>query len=124
MRIFCFFFAGLLFAQQPPAPQGMDCHNRTLVLFVPGPNRDKEKDLIAAHLNYMGQQMKAGKNIVAGPFESGEGAAVVFASDKWEEVETILRDDPLTREGVIKVSGHNVWTACQATGAHVSRAHP
>ena len=102
----------------------MECHARTLALFVPGPNWQKHDELTPAHLNYMGQQMKAGKIIAAGPFAGNQGAAVVFASDKWEDVQAILNDDPLTHEGVIKVSEHNTWTACQVFGAHLLPARP
>jgi len=124
MRILCFLFAGFLFAQQPPSPPGMECHPRTLALFAPGPNWDKHKDLTAAHLSYMGQQMRAGKIIAAGPFGGGEGAAAVFASDNWEDVQDILKDDPFTGAGVLRVSEHNTWSACQVIGAHLLPARP
>ena len=123
MRILCFLFAGLIFAQEPTTPPGMECRARTLVLFVPGPGRET-KDLTAAHFSYMGQQMRAGKIIAAGPLGGKEGAAIVFASDKWDEVQDILRDEPFTRAGVIKVSEHNTWTACQAVGAHLLPLRP
>jgi uncharacterized protein YciI len=124
MRILCFLFAGLLFAQESSNPPGMECHVRTLVLFVPGPNKDKHKDLMAAHVSYLRQQMGAEKVIAAGPFTSSEGAAIVFASDKWNEVEGILKDDPFTRAGVIRVAEHNTWNACQSVGAHLLPARP
>ena len=124
MRILCFLFTGILFGQQPPTPPGMECHARTLVLFAPGPNRDKEKELIADHLNYLRQQMRAGTIITAGPFGGSEGAAIVFASDKWDEVERILREEPFTQAGVIRMSEHNTWTACQALEAHLRPTRP
>lgn len=116
MRALCFLFGTLLFAQAPIRPPGMECHPRTLVLFSPGPNASRQKELAPAHLNYMSQQMRANKIIAAGPFESNDGAAIVFASSDWGEVQSLLNDEPYTRAGVIKIADHKTWTACQAIG--------
>lgn len=119
MRLVCFLFVAILFAQRAPAPPGMQCHQRTLVLFAPGPNIDKQKDLTAAHFDYMRQQMRTAKIIAAGPFGGNEGAAIVFGSSDWAEVQDILKNEPYTNGGVIKVAEHRTWTACELVGPRV-----
>jgi len=124
MRIICLLIASIVFAQAQDIPGGMQCHERTLVLFVPGPNKEKQKELAQSHMDYMSQQMRAGKVLAAGPFTGDEGAAAVFASGDWSEVQQILNNEPFTRAGVIKVADHKVWTACQTISAHLSPAAP
>lgn len=124
MRIFCFLLASIVLARAQNTPSDMHCHQRTLVLFVTGPNKDKQKDLVQLHMDYMKRQMRAGKIIAAGPLNGDEGAAAVFTSSDWPEVQGILNDEPFTKAGVIKVADHKVWNACQATGAHLSPIKP
>lgn len=124
MRTFCFLFASIFIAQAQDIPRSMQCHERTLVLFVPGPNKDKQKDLVRLHMDYMSEQMRAGKIIAAGPLNGDEGAAAVFASNDWAEVQNLLKDEPFTKGGVIKVADHKVWNACQASGAHLLPTAP
>jgi uncharacterized protein YciI len=109
----------LLCAQTPPSPPGMQCQPRTLVLFSPGPNVAKGKELAPAHFEYMRRQMHDNKIIAAGPFSSNDGAAIIFASSDWRDVQDILKDEPFTNAGVIQVSDHKTWQACQALGAHI-----
>jgi uncharacterized protein len=122
MRILCLLFASIVFAHAQVSPEGMQCHERTLVLFVFGPNKDKQKELAPPHMDYMSRQMREGKIIAAGPFAGNDGAAIVFASSDWTEVQDILKDEPFTSAGVIKVTDHKIWNACQAIGARLSPA--
>jgi uncharacterized protein YciI len=94
------------------------------VLFTVGPNIAKAKDLAPAHFEYMKRQMRANKIIAAGPFEPNDGAAIIFASSDWNEVQDLLKDEPLTSAGVIKVSDHKTWSACQVLGAHIVPTAP
>ena len=73
------------------------------------------------HAAYLLTQMKAGKIISAGamdiaPPASGKvpnGAAVIYTSTNWSEVEEIIKQDPYYRAGVATVTSHNVWGACE-----------
>lgn len=124
MRTVCFLIGTLLFAQAPANPPEMQCHQRTLVLFSPGPNAARSKELAPAHFSYVSQQMRANKIIAAGPFKDNDGAAIIFASSDWNEVRNLLKDEPFTSAGVIKISDHKMWTACQAIGARITPTAP
>ena len=124
MRAVCFLVGTFLFAQAPANPPGMQCHQRTLVLFSPGPNAARHKELAPAHFSYLSGQMRANKIIAAGPFEGNNGAAIIFASGDWNEVQNLLNSEPFTSAGVIKISDHKMWTACQAIGARLTPAAP
>ena len=114
MRMILFLTAGLLLAQGP-SPPGMRCPQRTLVMWERGPNWDKARDVAPKHLAYMLQLMKSGKVLSAGPTQGTQPAAVgVFAAGDWAGVESVLKDEPFTREGVLKVASHTVWSACEA----------
>ena len=117
MRMLLSLIATLTFAQQF-SPPGMACHERTLVLFAPGPNAAKSRDYVQDHFRYMREQMKAGKIIAAGPFNGETGAADVFTSSDWDEVKTIIHNEPFEQNGVIKVVQHFTWNACQDVNAH------
>jgi uncharacterized protein YciI len=115
MRIFPFLIAGLLLAQPPWPPPGMQCPQRTLVLFERGPNWEKAAQVAPQHLAYILRQMKSGKVLSGGPMEGDQpAAAMLFAAGDWGQVEAILKDEPFTHEGVLKVASHNVWNACEA----------
>jgi len=115
MRMVLFLIGGLLFAQQQWPPPGMQCPQRTLVLFERGPNWEKATQIAPQHLAYILQQMKSGKVLSGGPMEGGQpAAAMLFAVSDWSQVEAILNDEPFTHQGVLKVASHNVWNACEA----------
>jgi uncharacterized protein YciI len=73
------------------------------------------------HASYLLTQMKAGKIVSAGamdiaPPASGKvpnGAAVIYTSTNWSEVEEIIKQDPYSRAGLATVASHNVWNACE-----------
>jgi uncharacterized protein YciI len=101
-------------AQSPPPPEGLRCPERTLVLFdFQQENAAKAKQFHDEHLAYMVSLMKAGKVLSAGPTVDGR-AVMIFAMTDWAEVEAILKKEPFTREGVMKMTSHTVWTACEA----------
>jgi uncharacterized protein YciI len=102
----------------------MQCDSRTLVLFSPGPNAIRQKELAPAHLAYMSRQMRANKVIAAGPFIAGDGAAIIFASSDWNQVQLLLKDEPFTSAGVLQVSDHKTWMPCQLLGAHITPTAP
>jgi uncharacterized protein YciI len=106
---------GLLFAQQNWPPPGMQCPQRTLVVFERGPNWEKAGQVAPQHLAYMLRQMKSGKVLSSGPMEGAQpSAAMVLASSDWSQAQAILNDEPFTHSGVLKIASHNVWNACEA----------
>ena len=102
---------GVLCAQQS-VPPGMQCPQRTLVTWELGPHYADREQFASQHFAYMARQMKAGALIMAGPLADGQRAVGLFSAKDWPEVEAILKDEPFTRAGVLKVADHAVWTAC------------
>ena len=115
MRILLFFLAAVALAQNPWPPPGMSCPQRTLVTFEQGSNPEKAQQLFQQHVSYLRAQMKAGKVVSAGPMEGGGSAVIIFASKDWEEIQSILNNEPFTQAGVMKVARHDVWNACEIT---------
>lgn len=114
MRKLLLFVAIVAFAQGPWPPRGMQCPQRTLVLFEFA-NTAKSADFSQEHFAYMLELMKSGKVISAGPMADGKSAAILFAAKDWAEVEEMIKKEPFNREGVLKVTNHSVWTACEAS---------
>ena len=113
MRMLMLLLGTLVLAQEAWPPPGMNCPQRTLVIFEQGPSASRGGELRKEHLGYLLQLMKTGKVVSAGPMQDGRSAAILFATASWDEVEQILKDEPYTREGVLKVSQHSVWVACE-----------
>jgi uncharacterized protein YciI len=114
MRKLLFLAGGLLLAQSQWPPAGMRCPQRTLVIFERGPNWEKAQEVFPQHISYILRQMKSGKILSSGPMADRQTAAAVFSVAEWDDVERILKDEPFTREGVLKIARHDVWNACEA----------
>jgi len=108
--------------ERRPRP-GLRCPQRTLVLFNVDWNAFK-RDMYNEHSAYLLTQMKAGAIVSAGALDVAltppaskkvpNGAAVIYTSTNWPEVEEIIKQDPYYRAGVAAVASHNVWSACEA----------
>jgi hypothetical protein len=107
-------FVVVVLAQRTwPTPPGMRCPNRTLVLYqIKAANAGKMSSLFNEHLAYSLKHLKAGDIVNLGI--SDTGAAAVFTSINWAEVEAVINQDPYIREGVAVVESHTVWHACEA----------
>jgi hypothetical protein len=91
----------------------MQCPDRTLVLYrIQAANAGKMNGLFKEHLAYSLKHLKAGDIVNLGI--SDDGAAAVFTSINWPEVEAVINQDPYVREGVAVVASHTVWHACKA----------
>ena len=108
------FVAVVALAQRTwPTPPGMRCPNRTLVLYeIQAANAGKMSGLFKEHLAYSLKHLRAGNIVNLGI--SDTGAAAVFTSTEWPEVEAIINQDPYIREQVAVVASHTVWHACEA----------
>ena len=76
-------------------------------------NASKINDFYDEHLAYIVPLMKSGKVLSAGPTDDGRGV-IVFATKDWSEAEAIMKKEPFTREGIMKIASHTVWHACEA----------
>ena len=103
-------------------PPGLRCPQKTLVLFNVDWSAFKP-DMFNEHSAYLLTQMKAGKMVSAGALDVAltppasnkvpNGAAAIYTSTNWSEVEEIIKQDPYYRAGVATVASHNVWAACE-----------
>src|ERR1041385_3640944 len=115
--------AATLAQQKGVSPPGLRCPQRTLVLFNVDWNAFKPA-MFDEHSAYLLTQMKAGRIVSAGALDVAltppaskkvpNGAAVVYTSTNWSEVDEIIKQDPYYRAGVATVASHNVWHACEA----------
>jgi uncharacterized protein YciI len=115
MRKLLLFVGIVAFAQGPWPPPGMQCPQRTLVLFEFGANAARSADFQSEHFAYVLGLLKSGKVISAGPMADGRSAAILFATKDWAEAEALIKREPFNREGVLKVTSHSVWNACEAS---------
>jgi uncharacterized protein YciI len=105
--------AAAALAQRPWPPPGMTCPERTLVIYDlvqdKMPLIEKFYDEHLANLNKL---MKEGKIVSSGPTDDGRGI-LIFAGTNWPEIEALLKKEPFTREGILKMTSHTVWRACE-----------
>ena len=114
MRKLLFLAAAVAFAQRPWPPSGMKCPERTVaVLAIDPANAAKINQFYDEHLDYIRSFMKSGKVLSAGPTDDG-GGVIIFGTTDWAEIETIMKKEPFTREGIMKIASHTVWRACEA----------
>jgi hypothetical protein len=108
------FMAVVALAQRTwPTPAGMRCPDRTLVLYeIQAAHAGNMSGLFKEHLAYSLKHLRAGNIVNLGI--SDIGAAAVFTSTEWPEVEAIINQDPYIREHVAVVVSHTVWHACEA----------
>ncbi len=85
-----------------------------------GENRDGLKAAHPAHRAYLRTFLETGQLRAAGPFADDAGALWVLDADSAEEVEDIIKADPLVGARVItswKVRPIAYWSAREAKGA-------
>jgi hypothetical protein len=39
---------------------------------------------------------------------------MIFGTTDRAEIETIMKEEPFTREGIMTIASHTVWCACEA----------
>ena len=109
-----FLVAAVALAQRAWPPPGMKCPQRTVAILKFDPaNSAKVNQFYDEHVAYLLPFMKSGKVISAGPSDDG-GGLIVFGTTDWAEAETIMKKEPFTREGIMKIASHTVWRACEA----------
>jgi uncharacterized protein YciI len=113
MRTILLLVSLAVFVQGQTAPPGMRCPQRTLVISEFGENAPNAVKFQTEHFDYMRGLMKSGKVISAGPMTDNHTAAILFATKDWAEAEALLKQEPFHREGVLKMSKHLVWNACE-----------
>lgn len=63
----------------------------------------------AEHRVYLNQLVSEGKLLMAGPFEDESGGLIVFEALDQAEVESMMKADPFTREGVFATTEIRPW---------------
>src|ERR1700761_871280 len=92
-------------------PPGLSCPPHLVVVFEDGPATGKAKPLFPAHIAFVTAHLKTGDILSMGPSDGGGGLAV-FQSSDWDAARRILADEPFTKNGVLKVARHFIWTGC------------
>ncbi|HZU29069.1 MAG TPA: YciI family protein [Bryobacteraceae bacterium] len=113
-RLCCLLIAATAMAQHAWPPPGMKCPQRTLVMLEFTPDQAKVQQFYDEHVTWVASAMRAGKIISAGPMADGRTGALLAASSEWNEVEGMLKAEPFVREGLIRVTSHWTWNACEA----------
>ncbi len=104
-------FAVWALADDEPAPEGMTCRGTIVVEYHPGPNVEKFAEHVGGHLDYLRTQMKAGTVLYGGPFEDGRGGLSVYSVTDLNEVDALVRTDPLVANKVVTYSMRH-WRMC------------
>jgi len=120
MKKMCFLIAVAALAQDHGPPPGMRCVPRTIVTynFV---ESDKLAQFRPQHMAYILSLLKSGKLLMAGPMETGQTVTGVFATSNWADIESMMKDEPFTREGLLKVASHEVWNACEFDSSQAAK---
>ncbi len=111
MRKLLFLVAAVALAQRPWPPPGLQCPERTLVITDIQQDPSRINEFYDQHLAYIRPLMKSGKIISAGPTGDGRGV-ILFGTADWAEAEAIMKNEPFTREGIMKIASHTTWRAC------------
>lgn len=116
-------------AVAPPAgadgfstPPGMACEDTILIRYHAGPRWADVQSEIAAHLDFMRAQMRAGRVLFGGPFYESGGLDVVRGSDI-AAASAIVDTDPLVAHHVVTYSAERFWM-CRPAGAVRARSGP
>jgi uncharacterized protein YciI len=114
MRKLLFLVAVVAAAQRPFPPPGMRCPERTLVVFdIVMENAPKAAAIYDEHIEFLRTHMKAGTIVSGGPTTDNSHGIILFAGSKWPEIEELVKKEPFTRDGVMKIASHYVWRACE-----------
>jgi uncharacterized protein YciI len=52
------------------------------------------------HREYASQLRQNGKIVIAGPFEDGAGALIVYEAESMQDAESLAGNDPYAKEGI------------------------
>jgi len=73
----------------------------------------KDKEILTEHIDYLNDQINAGKILAKGPFTDHTGGLIIFNVRSLEEAEEIANGDPALKEGS-RVYTFKEWK-CSAT---------
>ncbi|MCP4248532.1 MAG: hypothetical protein GY778_15900 [bacterium] len=93
-------------------PPEMTCREVTVVRYYPGPNWAAFEQHLGEHLKFLQAQMAADQVLFAGPLVGGGGGFTIYALTDQDEVDALVRQDPLV---INKVATHALyrWRMCQ-----------
>lgn len=92
-------------------PPGMSCEDAVLVRYHAGPRWSEVGTVIAAHLDFMRTQMRAGRVLFGGPFYESGGLDVLRGADL-AAAAALVEQDPLVARRIVTYSAERFWL-CQ-----------
>ncbi len=104
-------------------PAGMSCEDAVLVRYHAGPRWSEVGTVIAAHLDFMRAQMRAGRILFGGPFYESGGLDIVRGADL-AAAAALVENDPLVAQRVVTYSAERFWIcrpAAERGGARAGR---
>lgn len=107
----------LLFGQAQ-ARNEFNCNRKILIEYAPGVHWSKLETILPKHLEFTTEQFKTGQLDFGGPLitEEGEptGGLAIYNGPDLQTVETLVKNDPLVKEGVA-VFAAKAWIQCVPT---------
>ncbi|MBM4368112.1 MAG: hypothetical protein FJ102_18010 [Deltaproteobacteria bacterium] len=97
---------------------GEDPHARWAAFLAPVSGVATTRAQVRAHVVYLRALERAGRLVLAGPFDDGSGGLVVFRAVDRAEAEQILARDPFVAEGV-RVATLRRWSLSNADNDHL-----
>ncbi|MBI2897543.1 MAG: hypothetical protein HYY06_28550 [Deltaproteobacteria bacterium] len=101
-------------------PSGMTCEDAVLVRYHAGPRWAEVDTAIAAHIELMRTQMRAGRVLFSGPFDESGGVLVVRGPDLAAAAALVERD-PLVARRIVTYSAERFWMCRAASEASARR---
>jgi hypothetical protein len=68
-------------------------------VFLAMKNEEKNKIYRPDHLAFLEEKEKEGKIFARGPLADGSGGLVIYIADTFDEVESMVKDDPYVVQG-------------------------
>ncbi|WP_096274081.1 YciI family protein [Paucisalibacillus globulus] len=68
-------------------------------VFLPMKDEEKSKKYRPEHLSFLQEKLEDGYIFAKGPFVDGSGGLVIYTANNFEQVETMVRQDPYVING-------------------------
>jgi len=67
-------------------------------------DKDKDKEILDVHINFLNENIKKGNIFAKGPFMDHSGGLVIYKMNSYEEAEALAKSDPVIVKGTRKLT--------------------
>ncbi len=67
-------------------------------------DREKDKEILDVHIDFLNQNIKKGNIYAKGPFMDHTGGLVIYKMDSYDEAKTLAESDPVIAQGTRKMT--------------------